>query len=157
MGVGTGIVDNGTWTIGDGGLQIGREAQGTLTIQNSGLVTVNSASISIASTGGSTGVVNVDATSQLIVNGFLDIGNGGFQPDFGQDAPGIGTLNINGGSVTAQGMALGENTGGTGTVTVDGGTLDVTDNLTVAQFGTGVLQVTNDGVHPPSDPLENSQ
>ncbi|WP_299614764.1 cadherin-like domain-containing protein [Pelagibius sp.] len=147
-GVGTALVDDAEWQIGTR-LWIGREGQGTLTIQNGGTVTANAGPVSIADGGGSTGVVNVDATSSLNVNGFFSVGNGFFEPnlfpDFGQDAEATGTLNINGGSFAAVDTNIGDQKLGVGLVTIDSGTWQNAGELNVGLQGDGTLEILNGG------------
>ena len=66
-------------------------------------------------------------------------------------APSVGTLIINGGSVSTQDLLLGSESIGNGTVVVDAGTLDVTGNLTVAFLGTASLSVIDGGIVTTSD------
>lgn len=128
-----------TWTnSGNGGLKVGKAGNGTLTIQNGGVVTDFSGFIGNDS--GSNGIVNVDGAGSLWTNtANVLVGAGG-----------TGTLNItNGASVTngADGI-IGNVAGSIGTVNVNGaGSSWVTITfLNVGSGGTGTLNITNGGL-----------
>ncbi len=101
-----------TWTVGSDGLVIGDRASGSLTVADSGTVTI-AAQVTIGNAAGSTGTVTVTgAGSSLTVAGTgLSIA---------QD--GTGSLTVaNGGTVTsAADISVGSNSGAIGTATVDG-------------------------------------
>ncbi|NIA70460.1 cadherin-like domain-containing protein [Pelagibius litoralis] len=147
-GAGTAVVDNATWEIG-GNFQVGREGSGTLTIENGGSVTAGGDFNAIASAGGSTGSVTVDATSSLTLSGFLSVGSGSFDPfgEFGQDLVAAGSLAINGGTVIAEEANVGGHERGQGTVAVDGaGALfDAGAGLVIGETGQGTVTLLNGG------------
>ncbi|MBW8640679.1 autotransporter domain-containing protein [Hoeflea sp. WL0058] len=124
-----------TLDIASGELIVGYAADGTLTVEDGGLVTSNLASI--GSTPGSLGTATVTgANSQWNNTTTLYVGNAG-----------TGTLTVeNGGTVVNTGaVVVGVETGATGLVEVTGtGSSLATSSLNIGQGGSGSLLI-NDG------------
>ena len=136
-----------TWTIGDD-IRVGFRGQGTLNIQNGGLVSVND-DVRVGDRNGSIGVVNVAGTndafnSTWMVGDDLRVGDGG-----------TGTLNINsGGLVSSDDALIGIGGSAIGTVNIDGtnSLLNVVDDITVgASSGDGVLNISDDAIVQSAD------
>lgn len=88
------------------------QGQGTLTIENGGVVTTTGWT-QIADFGGS-GSITVEGQGSQLTSAFVDVGNG-------YGGPGQGTLVVqNGGVVNSGGGSIGTNMGGVGIVTVSG-------------------------------------
>lgn len=148
-GIGVVVMDGGTWNDVTR-LEVGTQGNGTLSLQNGALFTSDGDFGVIANAGGAMGVVTVDATSQLQINGFFSIGNGFFDPvndpDFGQDDTATGSLVINGGTVSIEDGNIGGLARGDGSVLLNGGNFDIATHLSVAHEGTAALTITNGGV-----------
>ena len=117
-------------------LSVGYSGNGTLHIQNGGIVTTSGSTL--LSTFGGAGNITVDgAGSQLIASGHIDVGNSG-----------PGTLLIqNGGVANSNGGLVGTNAGGIGGVTVTGPGSQWNDSgtLTIGQSGIGTLTISSGG------------
>ncbi len=122
FGNGTLIVDN-SGVLSTQSMLVGSNAggTGTLTIDNGGAVT--SESTVIAAQESSTGTVTVDAGGSLKTDGALTIGGAG-----------NGTLTINGGMVRSQSTTIAAGVGSIGTVTIGA---DGTFNTDSIEFGDG--------------------
>ena len=117
-------------------LAVGNTADGTLAIENSGLVSNGYGFIGYGS--GSTGNVTVDGTGSMWTNSFLL-----FVGSYGR-----GTLNITGGGAVCNYSGyIGRESDSTGTVTVDGtGSTWTNDwSLFVGCYGSGTLHITGGG------------
>jgi outer membrane autotransporter protein len=130
------VTDAGsTWTNNDY-LEVGTQGDGTLNIQNGGVVSNTNGFIGHSS--GSTGTVTVTGTdSQWTNSGYLSVG-----------FYGTGTLNIeNGGAVSNTYGSIGDESGSTGTATVTGvgSTWTNTNDLIVGESGTGTLTIESGG------------
>jgi len=134
---GTVSVDGTNSTLAVAGLlTVGEAGQGTLTVTNSGQVTVKNFFFGDAATG--TASVTIDGAS------FSDSGSGANA--VGEH--GTATLTIrNGGTLSTYQTYIGDGVNSSGTVTVDGAhsTWNNTTSLTVGSFGTGALNITNGG------------
>ncbi|MDR2213076.1 MAG: autotransporter-associated beta strand repeat-containing protein, partial [Pseudomonadales bacterium] len=143
------VIDNGNPVGGEvnqphpwitGSLLIGRDADGTLDIQNGGRVESSVASaIGVNSTGNGSVIVDGNNSAWVIGNGGLTVGD-----------QGSGKLVITGGgSVQDHGnqSVLGDSTDSNGFVLVDGAgsTLTLDGLVTVGRFGTGTLTITDGG------------
>ncbi|MGH9374764.1 MAG: beta strand repeat-containing protein [Terriglobia bacterium] len=125
-----------TWS-NSSNLFVGYSANGTLTIQNGGMVTSNGGAI--ADGAGSQGVATITGPgSQWNNSSYLQVG-----------AAGKGALNItNAGTVTGGAATIAEQSGSAGSsATVDGmnSTWTVNGTLTVGQDDTGSLTIQNQG------------
>lgn len=142
----------GSLTVESGGLAAGNQdpgfvsilvgensgAQGNLVVESGGAVTATTV-VSVGYDAGSTGLVTLHGTLQATTS--VQVGRFG-----------TGTMDINGGSVTAGQFVVGAGVDSTGTVTIDGATSSVTVqgiagpqalNLAVGQRGDGTLTMTN--------------
>ncbi len=139
------------WT-NTGTLYVGESGQGSLTIQDGGVV--NSALASIGNSSGGTGTVTVSGRD---INGNASIWNAANNIYVGFS--GSGTLNVaDGAAVATQGTGpggaasvyIGYNAGSTGTVNVSSTTgnvssLAATDSINVGRFGTSTMTVDKGG------------
>jgi T5SS/PEP-CTERM-associated repeat protein len=134
---GTVTVDGPASTLMTGGrVLVGNQGTGELTISNGGMVTDGEGSAGI--TPASEGTVTVTDPGSTWNNSLFSIGT---------DGP--GTLMIkNGGTVNSNLGFVGADSGSVGTVTVSGSgsTWTNTGGLTVGQFGTGTLSISNGAV-----------
>ena len=126
-----------TWNINDD-LLIGDGGTGTLNITSGASVTVSDEA-TLGDNSGSTGTGNVSGPgSTWNINDDLFVGDGG-----------TGTLNITSGAAVTVGddATLGDNSGSTGTGNVSGAgtTWDISDDLLIADGGTGTLDIFNRG------------
>ena len=124
-----------TWTIGGGGLSVASSGQGTLTIQNGGVVSSGSTIRFGEDTTGVGSAVVTGAGSSLTAVTSIVVGH-----------VGTGTLTIsNQGQATSAAGVLGNFGGSSGTVTVTGAgsAWTVTNALTVGSEGQGNLLVQN--------------
>jgi autotransporter-associated beta strand protein/T5SS/PEP-CTERM-associated repeat protein len=145
---GTVNVSGGTWT-NNGSLYIGNSGTGVLNLSN-GTVTSNSSVVGLYAS--SNGTVNVSGGSWVntlgLTVGSLGTGNltlsgtgsvSSATTTLGASLIGIGTLNLNGGTLTTGQVSKG---GGSGTVTFNGGTLQLSGNQTNLFLGFNPGNVT---------------
>ncbi|MEM8844804.1 MAG: autotransporter domain-containing protein [Pseudomonadota bacterium] len=136
-----------SWIIGDDAF-IGFLGQGTLNIQNGGIVSVND-DVRIGDRNGSVGIVNVTGSNDAF-NSTWTIGD-----DVRVGDGGTGTLNINnGGQVSSDDAFVGIGGSATGTVNISdmGSLFDVIDDITVgASGGDGVLTISNNAIVQSAD------
>jgi T5SS/PEP-CTERM-associated repeat protein len=119
---------NSSWSVG-GGLSVGSQSDGSLTIQNGGLVKVTGTAVVAALAGvvGSSGTVLVEDTNSLFACSDLDVG--------GTDtaAGGVGVFRLTEDASAQVGSVL--NIWGNGTVDVAGGAMTVGSKVTLATIG----------------------
>ncbi len=144
-GVGIWNISAGTATLTGQNLVVGNSGQGTLNITGGSITGVNQ--LNVAANGGSTGALNMNAAGLNLTSREFYVGNGG---------GGVGTVNVNNGTLqTNEWTEVGRN-GGTGTVNISGpaavwniGTVGVSGLTKDTQIGynggTGNLNVSNGG------------
>lgn len=97
------------WTVGNGGLDVGLDGRGSLTVANGGIV--NAADTVIARNAGSSGSIAVSGSESAFNAGDLYVGD-----------VGGGSLRVHtGGAVTSESGYVATRTGSSSSVTVDGG------------------------------------
>ena len=119
---------NSEWKIIGGGLGVGHEGTGELTITDNARISVETGGNSyIATFAGAVGNVNVLNNSNLIISQHLSIAPGIILDDEGIGIPGvpcIGTLNVDSGgvvNVASLGIAQGQHTDSYGNLNISGG------------------------------------
>ena len=128
------ITDAGTeWQI-NGELKVGDKGDGTMSVENGGLVSV-AGNVAIAESGG-TSTLTLDGNGSRLTASGTSVTIGG---------QGDGTLIVQNAAdavVSGAGVSLGEQTTGTGTLTVQGSnTIMSAGSLTIGGYGTGTLNV----------------
>ena len=128
------ITDAGTeWQI-NGELKVGDKGDGTMSVENGGLVSV-AGNVAIADSGG-TSTLTLDGNGSRLIASGTSVTIGG---------KGDGTLIVQNAAdavVAGAGVSLGEQSTGTGTLTVQGSnTVMSAGSLTIGGYGTGTLNV----------------
>ena len=128
------ITDAGTeWQI-NGELKVGDKGDGTMSVENGGLVSL-AGNLAIADSGG-TSTLTLDGNGSRLIASGTSVTIGG---------KGDGTLIVQNAAdavVSGAGVSLGEQTTGTGTLTVQGSnTVMSAGSLTIGGYGTGTLNV----------------
>jgi len=140
-GQGSSLNDTGNFA------NVGSEGIGSVTVTNGGLFSTTV--LDIGSNSSAVGLVWIrDPGSTLIDSGFLNVGDAAVGVAALQQPGGELAVN-NGGTATAAGLAVGNQTGSVGGVFIDGqgSSLTITgDNVFVGVQGTGTLAITN-GAH----------
>ncbi len=128
------ITDAGTqWQI-NGELKVGDKGNGTMSVENGGLVSL-AGNLAIAD-GGGTSTLTLDGNGSRLIASGTSVTIGG---------QGDGTLIVQNAAdaiFSGAGVSLGEKAGGTGTLTVQGSnTIMSAGSLTIGGYGTGTLNV----------------
>lgn len=142
-GVGIGLIDDGLLDSVQS-LSVGYQGSGTLTIQDQGVLEVDNGNLRIARDPGSSGLLTVNGGDIYAQGAVLTVGPDGTNP--GDGTGGLGTLEIESGSVfvgSAQIAGLG---GGTGSIDVTGGAgLNITGMDLTTGAGTSIITAEDNG------------
>jgi T5SS/PEP-CTERM-associated repeat protein len=128
------ITDSGTqWQV-NGELKIGDKGNGTMSVENGGLVSL-AGNLAIAD-GGGTSTLTLDGNGSRLIASGTSVTVGG---------QGVGTLNVQNAAdaiFSGASVSLGEQASGNGTLTVQGSnTVMSAGSLTIGGYGTGTLNV----------------
>ncbi|MDP6563292.1 MAG: PEP-CTERM sorting domain-containing protein, partial [Alphaproteobacteria bacterium] len=145
LGDGFASVRNGDWRINGGDLLVGNQGIGLVEIGGGGTVDTTGNVVQIAAAGGSQGQVEVLAGGTLEA-GDLIIGGGYLDPGYGQNAPAVGNLIIDGGTVNSGGVSMGETALGDGFASVRNGDWRINGgSLQVGYEGIGQIEIGDGG------------